>query len=808
MELFRQNVRYAWRQLRRNPAIAVLSTVTLAIGIGANTAIFSFINAVILRPLPYPNADRLAVIWSGLGDTNRAPASRFELFQIRQLTKEFDQVGGIWVTNGALPAASQNEHVGEQIKIGIVTTNLLPLLCPKPAFGRFFSPEDETRNGPGAVMISYGLWARRFGSDPATIGRTIRIQRETAVIIGVLPPNFSLIFPDDASVPPNVDAFYTIPIDASEPAGPAFLHLLGRLRAGTTFARAQAEANGVAAKIDTFDGKTGISHFRLTVYGLQADDFRSARSMLLLLFGAVMFVLLIGCANVANLLMARARQRNGERITRMALGASTARLVRQFLTEAFLLSLIGGVAAVFLAWVTVRGILATGPTSFANIGEIGLDFRVLSFTFLVVVLTTAIFGLLPVLSICQTDLAQDLKQGRRLSGGRSGHWFRFLISAEVALAFVLLIGTGLLIRTFINVLHVNPGFRAEGVFTFRISGSDYAILRQLQQSLAHLPGVRSVAAISHLPLDDTGNWYDNYWKEGTPPERQSNAMADLRSTLPGYFKTVGATLIAGRDFSETDDAAHKHVAIIDDVLARDLWPQGDALGKKINVSDSPKGPYQFERDWLVVVGVVRHVQYHSLTNMVRPQIYLPFPLAPRPTMVMVIRTAGAVSDLPTATRRQVALLGKDVAVSRLSTLSAVVDQAVSESQFAALLATLLAGIALVLACIGIYGVLSYLVAQRTNEIGVRMAIGASRVDVLRMVLIDGFASVFPGLSAGCLLSFVMTPLLGHMLFGVQPESAANYAMILGIVVMLTTLASLIPATRATRVDPVTSLRYE
>lgn len=384
----------------------------------------------------------------------------------------------------------------------------------------------------------------------------------------------------------------------------------------------------------------------------------------------------------------------------------------------------------------------------------------------------------------------------------------FFVSVEVALAFVLLVGTGLLMRTFVNVLHVNPGFRAQNVFTFRISGPSYANLHQLQQNLATIPGVQSVAAVSHLPLDDSGNWYDTYWKEGTPPEFQSTAMADLRSVLPGYFRTIGATLLSGRDFTETDDASHEHVAVIDDAVARQLWPHGDALGKKINVSDSPKGAYEFQRDWLVVVGVVRHVQYHSLTVMVRPQIYVPFPLAPRPTMVIVIHSAGTVFDLAAAARKQVALINKDLAISRMLPLSDVVDLAVSESRFASLLATLLAATALVLALVGMYGVLSYLVAQRTSEIGIRMAVGADRAHVLRMVLIDGLTSVATGVAGGLLLSLLLTPLLARLLFGVKPESLMNYLTILAIVLLVTALAAFVPARRAMRVDPATSLRYE
>ncbi len=808
MEFFWQDVRYGLRQLRRSPGFAAVAILTLAVGIGANTAIFSFVNTVLLRPLPYPNANRLAIIWSGVGDTNRAPASTFELFQIRQRTKQFDQVGGIWVTNGALPRLSEAEHVAEQVKVGVVTSNFLPLFCARPALGRFFTREDEAPKATQALIISYGVWVRRFGSNPAIIGRSVRFAKEAAVVIGVLPENFRLILPADSSVPANVDVFSTIPIGPSDPQGPAFLHLVGRLHSGSNVARAQAEADAIATHIHAFDGRLGITNFRLYVASLQADDVRAVRNTLLLLFGGVAFVLLIGCANVANLLMARARQRLPETITRAALGASSARLVRQLLTESLVLACLGGLAALAVSCIAVRAMLAVRPPSFLSFSDVNLDGKVLAFTFAVAILTSVLFGLAPVLSVRRLDLARNLRGTGRAAGWNKRQWTAVLVAAEVALAFVLLLGTGLLTRTFVNLLRAHPGFRAENVFSFRISGASYQTLRQLRQNLAGVAGVQSVAAVSHLPLDDTGNWYDTYWKEGARLETQNTAMADLRCILPEYFSTIGATLLSGRDFIESDDAAHQHVAIVDDVLARELWPHGDAIGKKLNVSDSPKGPYEFERDWLVVIGVVRHVQYHSLAAIVRPQIYVPFQLAPRPTMAIVIHTAGAIPDLAASVRKQVASLNKDVAVSHVAPLSEVVARALSESRFASLLASLLSGIALLLACIGVYGVLSYSVAQRTSEIGIRMAIGAHRAQVMKMVLVDGCSAVLLGMIGGLLLSLVVTPLLGGLLFGVRPSSPANYAVILVLVLVVSVFAALIPARRAMKIDPLTALRYQ
>ena len=800
----RQDLRFALRMLARNPGFGAMAILTLAIGIGANTAIFSFVNSVLLRPLPYPNADRLAIILSGQGDANRAPVSTFELFHIREQTRAFDQVAGIWVTNGALPG----EGDAEQVKRGVVTSNFLPLLCVKPALGRFFSSEDEDRKDSRAIIISHGVWVRRFGSDAKIVGRSVRVGQGSAVVIGVLPADFRLIFPNDASVPANVDFFDTTPVDAADPEGPAFLHLIGRLASESNLARAQAEAPAIAAQIRALNSEIALSNFRLDVFSLHADDVREVRTTLLLLFGGVAFVLLIACANVANLLMARGMHRARETTIRAAVGASRGRLVRQLLTESLLLGCLGATLAVGLGWAAVRAILAARPPSLASFGDVPLDLRVFAFTLAVAVCTGAVFGLAPALSLRHLDLARGLKEAGRSSTWRRRHWTSVLVSAEVALAFTLLLGTGLLMRTFVNILRADPGFRAENVSTFRVSAPNFQTLLQLQKNFSTLPGVDSVSAVSHLPLDDTGNWYDYYWKEGASAEQQNTVMADHRSILPGYFRAIGATLIAGRDFTEADDASRQYVAIVDDVLARELWPDGHAIGSKLNISDSPAGPYQFQRDWAVVVGIVRHVQCHSLIAVVRPQIYLTYPLAPRPSMSLVLRTSGAMPDLAATARKQVALVNKDLAVTHLEPLSAVMVRAQAESRFASLLATLLSAIALLLACVGIYGVLSYSVAQRTSEIGLRMAMGASRLHVMKMVLADGFAPVLAGLAAGLSLSLVVARLLARLLFGVQPGDPANYALILLIVIFVSALAALLPARRAMQVDPLTALRCE
>lgn len=798
------DLRFAGRQLRRNPVFAITAVLMLGIGIGANTAIFTFVNSVLLRPLPYPDSNRLAVILSELGNSSRSPASMFELYQIRQRSRAFDQIAGIWVTNRALPGKGDPE----QGKAGVVTSNFLQLFCTRPMLGRFFAPEDDLEHAPSTVVLSHQLWVRRFGSDPRIIGTSVPLGRGSSIVIGVLPQNFRLIFPEDASVPPSVDYFQSTPIGPWEPDGPGYLHLVGRLRSAGNLAAAQAELASIATEINDIGARTKVNNYHLYAFSLQDDDVREVRRTLYLLFGAVAFILLIGCANVANLLMIRARQRIHETTIRAALGASTFRLIRQILTETLVIVLLGGAVALLLGWAALKAIVAVEPSSFANLGHVSLDLRVLAFTFVIALLISAIVALAPISTVCHLKLSEDLKRSGRSTTRKQSRSTTVLVATEVALAFVLLIGTGLLLRTFANILRVDPGFRAENVFTLRASVPNYDVLREVQRALTALPGVQSVSTVSHLPLDDQGNWYDYYWKDGTPVDQQNTEMADMRSVLPGYFDTIGAQLIQGRDFTESDDAAHQHVAVIDEILARRLWPGESAIGKRINASDSPKGPYQFERDWLVIVGVVRHVQCHTLTSTVRPQIYVHYPLAPRPSMSMVIRTSKTVPDLASSVRKQIAGLNRNVPITHLEPLLSVVERARAESRFVSVLATLLSIVALQLALGGIYGVLSYSVILRTAEIGIRMAVGAQRAEIMYLIFAAGFLPVALGIATGGILSAVSMPLLDHLLFEVKAGNLEVYLLSIVSILVLSGISMLIPAVRAIRTDPLKALACE
>jgi putative ABC transport system permease protein len=798
-----QDVRYGYRLLSRSPLFAMAAILTLGIGIGANTAIFTVVHAVLLKPLPYPDSERLAIIWSGLGNEHRAPASEYELAQLRQRSRLFDQIGGIWVRNSVVPG----EGEPEQVKLGVVTENFLSLLCSKPALGRLFTVEDAKESAPQTLIISYGLWQRRFGGDPGVIGRALRAGNGTITVVGVLPQDFRLIFPDDSSVPPNVDLFTPLGVDSAQPGGPSYLRTIGRLRAGANFVQAQSESDAIAAQLRHTVPALDAEQFTLRVAPLQDDDVRNVRRTLVLLFGGVAFVLLIACANVANLLLARLNYRMRETTIRAAVGASRNRIIRQLLTESMVLGICGGVAAMAVGWLALRGLLALRPESLLRLGSIQLNAAVFAYTFSISILTGIIFGLAPAFVASRVDLLNGLKSGGRIGGG--GKLPRaVLISAEVALSFVLLVGTGLLIRTFHALLNVNPGFQSQNVLTFTTSPGDYNFVHQLQQNLLTIPGVQSASLVSHLPLDDSyPNWYDAYYPEGAPPEQQSSALADSRSILPGYFQTIGATLIEGRDFTEADDAAHQHVAIVDDALAKETWPGQDPLGRKLNISDSPKGPYQFERDWVVVVGVVQHVRYHSLTTMVRPQVYVSFQLAPRPVS-FVLRATTPLANLAAPIREQVSKQNKSAPVARLIALSELVNQAHAQNQFVAFLAGALAGIALALACVGIAGVTSYSIAQRTNEIGVRMALGATPKEILGMIFSNNVGPILAGLVGGLALSFVLTPLLQVLLFGVKAGDPITFGLVSVFLLLVGALACYIPARRAMRVDPMVALRYE
>ena len=815
LETVWSDIRFGARMLRKSPGFTAVAILTLALGIGANTAIFSVVNAVLIRPLPYPQAKRLTILWSTWGKETRGPASGPEMMELRKRCRSFDEIGGIWATTGTITGTAEPE----QVRLAFTTANFLPLVAEKPQLGRFFAPGEDRRGAPPLIILADGLWRREFGANPGIVGQTARLNGNDFTIVGVLPRDFKLLFPDASGVVADVQVFVPFLDDLERRNRDlGFLRMIGRLRQGVTLGQAQSEAETIATELRSEAKEYADQSLHLTVASLQADDVRLVRPALLSLFAAVGLVLLVTCANVANLLLARSGSRRHETALRAAMGAERKRIVRQLLTENLLLGCLGGAAALGIGWAALEWILALQPEGISRLIAVRLDGWVLAFTLVLAMLTGILFGLAPALSVARGDLVEVLKEGGKTTATGKPWLRQLLIVSEVALGSILLVGTGLMVRTFTSLLRVDPGFHPENVMTFQLafSGSRYQtvdsvtnFLKELRSSLLALPGTEAVGGVSHLPLDEgKGNWYSYSWADGAPADKQNTVMADHRSTLPGYFRSLGATMLAGREFDDTDDARHTHVAIVDDTVAEQLWPSEEALGRKISVEDSPAGPFQFERESVVVVGVVKHIQSHTLTSKGRGQIYLPVPLAPRPIYSIVVRTTEPIETFSAYVRQTVRKLDKAMPVSNLHPQMDYVDNARAQTRFVTVLSGALGSLALFLACIGIYGVTSHTVAERKREIAIRIAVGADSSDVGKMVLRQSGTPVIAGVIAGLGLAAALTPLLSGMLFGVRPSDPLTYVFIAFVLGAVGLLACYVPARRATRVDPMIALRCE
>jgi predicted permease len=815
LETFWADIRFAFRMLQKSPGFAAIAILTLALGIGANTAIFSVLDGVILKPLPYPQADRLALIWTELKDAGqtRVPFSGPDMMDVKRRSRLFQEIGGSWVGSVAITGTGEPE----QVKIGFVTYNFLSLLGAQPAQGRLFLPQDDVKGAAPTIVLTDGLWRRRFGADPQIIGHSIRVDGEAATVVGVMPPDFRLIFPEDANIPPDVQAFIPFRDDLDRQARDAnYLRVVGRLRSGATIQQAATELRSIGTQLrseNVEDSKQGVDFSALP---LQADTVREIRPAVLALFAGVGLVLLIACANVANLLLARAGTRQREIALRSALGASRGRLIRQLLTESLLLSLLGGAAGLILGWWAMHWLLALRPKSLAAMQTVSFDFAVLGYAFAISLLAGIFFGLVPAAESSGVELVETLKAGGKGVVSGKSRFRNLLIATEVALGFVLLIGSGLLIRTFLRLLNVDTGFRGDHVLTFQITppipryreGEDRVrLIYQLTKNISALPGVESVGGIHRLPFDDYVNWYSYYWIEGAPLQDQNKLLADHRSITPGFFRTLGVPLVAGRDFEESDDTTRRRVIIVDELLAERTWPHESAIGKKLNV-EAQGSHGDFFRTPADVVGVVKHIKYMQLTADGRPQVYEPYAQTPRELMAFTVRTSGQPEALVSAIRGELGKFNRDIPLSKIQPLDEYVRLARAANRFTMLLAGALAVLALVLASIGIYGVTSYSVSQRRNEIGIRMALGAQSRDVVRLVLGQGMFPVVVGVFLGFAISWLLTPTLSSLLFGVRPTDLPTFAAVAIFLSSVGLLACYVPARRALRVDPMTALRDE
>jgi putative ABC transport system permease protein len=802
-----QDLRFGMRMLLKNPGFTIVAIIALALGIGANTAIFSVVNTVLLRPLPYKDPDRLVMVWednSKQGFPRDTPAAA-NYIDWRDQNHVFEGMAAMVEISFNLTGVGDPERIDGQR----VSANLFSLLGVEPQLGRAFLSEEDRPGANHVVIMSHGLWQRRFGADPAIIGKPINLNGKTFTVVGVMPRGFQ--FPTRADQLWIPIAFDT---KEAEQRGNHYLEVIARLKPGITLQRAQVEMTTIAGRLEQQYPKTNTS-IGAVVTPLHEHVVGDIKPALLILLGAVAFVLLIACANVANLLLARAAVRQKEIALRLAIGASRSRLIRQFLTESVLLSVFAGAVGLFFSFAGLDLLKRFIPPNISHAEAATIDAKVLIFTIFVSLVTGLIFGLAPATQAANFNLNDSLKEGSRDPGaGSGGNRIRgLLVISEVAVSFVLLIGAGLLINSFVRLRSVDPGFRPEKLLTMKIvlpevrygdPATRSAFYTELIRRVETVPGVKSAAVATSVPLTDTGNSI-GISIEGRPdPGPDHVPIVITRIVSPRYFETMGIPLLKGRVFTERERAESTGVVIVSEITAHRLWPGEDPIGKRIaGWSTDP------QRKWVQIIGVVKDVRQYELAADPKLQMYLPYEQAhffePR---ALIVRTDVDPMSLAMTVRRTVWEIDKDQPVSDISSMGEVVSQSVARQRFSMLLLGIFAGLALLLAAVGIYGVMTYSVAQRTREIGIRIALGAQRSDVLKMTVGQGLRLVFTGVAIGLAAAFVLTRVMSTLLFGVTPTDALTFFSVSIVLVSVAVLASYIPAVRATRVDPMFALRYE
>ena len=802
-----QDLRYAMRQLLKSPGFTAVAVITLALGIGANTAVFSVVDQVLLHPLPYPDSDRIVKVsqtFQGISTDDASPANYLDWVSQDQLSQNqvFAQMAASRGWQGSLSAGDRPERVR-----GTMTTpSFFSLFGVGPILGRGLQASDAQPGNDHVVVLGYGLWQRYFAANRALVGRNIRLNGEQYTVVGVMPPNFS---PDEYGElwlpsPWGVPTHPLVPDkDPRQFRDRNYLDVWARLKPGVTVQQARAELDTIARRLEKqypdSNDKTGVSFLPLHDYVVG-----DIRPVLLVMLAAVFAVLLIGCANVANLLLARATSRAKEIAIRTTLGASRRRLLRQLLTESVLLALVGGVLGLLLAVAAIPWLLALSPPDIRQFKQIGINQEVLAFSFLASVVCGVAFGLVPALQGSRLNPNEFLKEGGRVSTANQARTRSALVIAEVGLSLVLLVGAGLLVKSFARLMDVNPGFDPDHLLTFNLglpSSTDpahqLAFYQQVLQQLQTLPGVRAAGAVSRLPLAG-----GNSSRSFSVPGSEKGHDADIRVSTPDYFRAMGIPLLKGRSFSASDVGSSLNLAVVNEALARTVFPGQDPIGKQL----SNFGPDNLT---LQIVGVVGNVRHVGLDTEPHSEIYQLLGQAQWPSMFVAIRSATSdATSVTSAAQNVVWSVNKDVPLANVRTMQDVIANSVQPRRFSMLLLTIFAAVAMLLAAIGLYGVMSYSVAQRTKEIGIRMALGARRPDVLALVVKQGMALVLVGIAAGALLSLGMTRLMSGMLFGItasDPLTFAGVSVLLGLVAFL---ANYVPARRAASADPMVALRYE
>lgn len=794
-----QDLRYAIRMLAKSPLFTVVALLTLALGIGANGLVFSVVNGVLLRSLPFQDADQLVMLWETEPQLSKAPVLSQDFLEWKEQNHVFQNMGAYNEDDFTLTGSGNSE----QIKGGRVSSELFPLLSVQPERGRLFTKEEDLPGSNHLAIISYGLWQSRFGFDPNIIGRQLLLNGEAHNIIGVLRRDFHFVEQADLWVPLALTR-------QNSDRKIHYLKVFARLKPGVTVVQAQAEMNTVASRLQEQYAETN-KDVGVKVVSLQEQFVGNIRLQLLILLGVVGFVLLIACANVANLLLARATGRQKEIAIRLALGATRLRIVRQVLTESVLLALMGGVVGLLIAFLGKDLVLA-GLDSTFYLQKISLDLRVLGFMLAISILTGIIFGLTPALQVSRPNLNETLKEGGKGSGFHRNRLSNLLVILEMALALILLIGSGLLINSFLHLQKVNPGFNPDGVLTLQISlpESKYstgpqqaAFYQQVLQRIKSLPGVRYAGAISHLPLSGS-NVNGVFTIEGHLPwAAGQEPLTEFRLITPEYFSAMETPLLQGRLFTDADNDQSTGVVIINETMARRFWPGVDPLGKRVKIGGA-NDPFPY----MAVVGVVGNVKHFGLNSEARPEMYIPYPQFPLPALSLVVRTASDPTGLGAAVRAEVQAVDKDQPVYNVRTMKSLLAGSLAQPRLYMTLLSIFAAIAVLLAAIGIYGIMAYSVNQRRHEIAIRMALGAQANSVLKLIVGQGMTLALLGMAMGLVGAFVLTRVLSSLLYGISATDLPTFAGVFLALGMVALLASYLPARKATKVDPVVALRNQ
>ena len=816
-----QDIRYGLRTLRKSPGFTAVAILTLALGIGASTAVFSLVNAVLLKPLPFPHAERIVFPWrlprAGLNlGFDKYPWGRVDFLFFSQETKAFEDLGAF--VSGTFDLTGSADPV--QLNGLRASAGFFPSLGASPALGRTFSDEEDRPGNEHEVVLSNALWRQRFGGDRNILGHAIELNGAAYTVIGVMPPGFAFPraneMPDSFTFAPQVQLWVPLALNRGSmiPNEPDELAVIGRLKPGVTISQAQADMDVMGERLER-ERKNGQGWFRSDVTPLARQIAGDTRQPLLLILAAVGVVVLIACSNVASLMLTRSLNRKREMTVRAALGAGAFRLIRQLLTESVVLASMGGIVGILLAEMAIYFVKIFGPSSIPRLNEATLDIRVLLFALGVTLLTGILFGMVPALGVARQNLVESLKDGGRRAGSSraSQNARNALLVSQIALALVLVIATGLLTRTFYRLLKVDPGFQTAHALTFQLTlpASKYpdqahivSVYQQVLRHLQELPGIEAAGVTETVPMDGVTESTAIRLSDRPPANGTDIPMANYTMVSPGYFAAAGTPIIRGRAFLESDTANSMPVAVISEALVKKYWSGQDPIGKRI-------APRSLSFPEETIVGIAADVKRLSLRESPPPEMYVPYTQKIWPSLLamnVVVRTTEDPTSLATNLPAAVHSVDPDLPIADLRTLNSIVEDSMTVPRFAMLLLGAFGGLALVLAAVGMYGVISYNVTQRTQEIGIRMALGAQRSSVFQMVLGQGARLAAFGITIGIAAAFAATRLMRSFLYGVDAGDPLTFAAVAALLALIALLACYVPARRAMRVDPIVALRYE